>query len=50
MSNSDDAIEEMVRSAIILFAGDSEKTAAALEWLDQRLTVYAAKELGLLTS
>jgi hypothetical protein len=36
-----------VRSAIILRAEDNERRAAALEWLDQRTTVYdIAAELG----
>lgn len=49
MINSDDHIEEEVRSAIALFAENNEKRAAALEWLDQRIAVYnAAKEMGLL--
>ena len=50
MINADDHIEETVRSAIVLFAENNEKRAAALKWLDRRIIVFnAAKDLGLLT-
>jgi hypothetical protein len=49
MSSSDDGIEEMVRSAISLYAEDEEKRTAALQWLDERVAVFnASKDLGLL--
>jgi hypothetical protein len=48
MNNSDDDIEEMVRSAIFLFAKDEAQRTAALQWLDERVTAYnAATDLGL---
>jgi hypothetical protein len=50
MISSDDYIEETVRSAIVLFVENNEKRAAALKWLDRRITVFnAARDLGLLT-
>jgi hypothetical protein len=49
MSSSDDGIEEMVRSAIFLFAEDEEKRTAALQWLDKRVAAFnSVTELGLL--
>jgi hypothetical protein len=49
MNNSDDSIEEMVRSAISLYAEDAARRTAALQWLDQRVAVFdASKDLGLL--
>jgi hypothetical protein len=44
MNNSDDSIEEMVSSAISLYAEDAARRTAALQWLDQRVAVVAASK------